>query len=182
MNSENIIVMLDKVAGDLEDKGLLKEAEMLDIVANTLEQSARLPEPNSDLYQGPFKKAIEAIRKAYQEINKGNANVKPLFGQIVTNLEKVLKNFKLTKEGLLGKGSMDSLDILVKEALEAAPEKEKKDILGMFDNLILQAERLISVAKQGDPADINDIIEKAKQLDGTWKMSDADIKKRGLKR
>ena len=36
--------MLDKVAGSLESKGLLKEAEELDVISNTIESSLTTPQ------------------------------------------------------------------------------------------------------------------------------------------
>jgi hypothetical protein len=72
---EKLIAMLDKVASAIQDKGLIKEAEELDIIANTLEVEAakkkkkkwipkKLEEGRLSKYKKPGESMADAAHRA----------------------------------------------------------------------------------------------------------------------
>lgn len=58
--TSKIAQMLDKIADSLESKGLIKEAEYLDVISNTLETVGDIEPPTS--YPGPLPIATDSIK------------------------------------------------------------------------------------------------------------------------
>ena len=95
---ENLIALIDKVASDIQAKGLVKEAEMLDIVANTLEVEAakkkkkwipkKLEEGRLTKYKKPGESMADAARRA---LKSEDSSVRGM-GQFYMNIVQRQKN------------------------------------------------------------------------------------------
>jgi hypothetical protein len=173
---------LDIVANDLEAKGLTKEAEMLDIIANTLEKKAlntdTLDKVIADAAQDLdlkeeqytlFKKVLGAAKKAAELVASQNPNVGPQYKFMLGAIQKLMKDFLITKKNLLGAKSLSSLDLVNKAALIDTAEETKTTLLDAFDTLVKPMDDLVTVLKDNDPADIDKpISEKLRMINDAW--------------
>lgn len=109
MLHDTLISKIDKVASSLESKGFIKEAEMLDVVANTLEKEAgfgnitvRQPDPYSKMLDGAKfignDGTTEFLEDGSTEPSNGNQKGATGTGEF---LQKAEKTYIRTHNGVL---------------------------------------------------------------------------------
>jgi hypothetical protein len=164
-SANDIISSLDKVAGDLENRGLLKEAEMLDIAANTIE-----------------KEAYAAFEKEAYELLKGQGYYDALQQAIDTieagiksnNISKILNGFSFVSGEPFRK---------IKEHFKKAKSNIYKNMVSNEFSALTQSlenieEKLTKAIDEKDTGVATEVLEDLKGLKDMWeKLAPAIDKK-----
>lgn len=87
---KNLIDRLDKIAQSLEDKGIFKEAEDLDVISNTLEKLS---------YKIEMDPVYKKLEKAFEQASVNNVmRAKGFLQYVEENLKNRAKSYKDVKE------------------------------------------------------------------------------------
>lgn len=120
--SREIIAMLDKVASSLESKGAFKEAEALDIIANSIEAA-------ENKFNKPKDPEIEGDSEFIKELEK--------FSKEIQSRYKNKKPSKFTIENILKYNDDSRLSGLIKTVPEEGITEKDQGYLKGFPNRIL---------------------------------------------
>lgn len=173
MSTEKIITMLDRVASDLEGKGLLKEAEMLDVVANTLERIAYTPGATRIKLLDDAIKSAEEAERLVKEDHTRHGFTQEAFDKLLDPVSRAVSELFKEFEGLHNvhfgdKGEHERYPLEV-HALDVGPEQSSdsaKTMLGSLLSELSKVEKFLN--KFRDPGDISKLVKSLKHIKSEW--------------
>lgn len=177
MDSKNIIPMLDKVASRLEAKGLLKEAEMLDVIANTIEKVAYTPPATlMNKLRNAIKNAEEATTLVKENSTKYEFTQEK-FDKLLDPVEDAVSNLLNHFEGLNrihfgDKGGHERYPKYEVNALDVKPEDSNDsaaDMLSVLLNNLSKIEEYLNRSR--DVADVHKLVPSLNHILKEWERS-----------
>ena len=170
MDYKNVLPLLGKMASNLEGKGLLKEAEMLDVVSNTME-----------------KEAYESFMKEAYELLEGQGHYNALLDSLKSVKRGIadLAQPKNDIEGFITKLNFISGEPFkkIKDHLSKAKQNiYRNNVSNEFSKLSTLLEGVESLVTKSietkDPSNAKEILENLEDFKTTWeKMVPAIDKK-----